>query len=115
MDRSNASQLVAGALAQFRFPKVREWASRLLVAPRAHQRKWDYGCDGEEYECWLIAELPGGTHGIVYSDHGHTGWGLVRLDYFWFGPDSYWFALLEDAFIAGGYPEELPPGYEIDG
>jgi hypothetical protein len=106
-------ELFEVSLATFRLPAVAALARGLLIHPRRHLREWDYGSPGQQFECWLIAELPGGTHGIVYSDDGHTGWGLVRLDYLWFGPDSYWFSEIEDAFVAGGWDGPLPDNYEV--
>jgi hypothetical protein len=105
---------VASELSAFRIVAVREWASALLVPPSRHLREWDYGPPGHQLECWLVARLPDGHTGIVYSESGHADrWGVIPLDQPWVGPDSCWYSRLEDAIIAGGWRGELPEGYEV--
>lgn len=101
-------------MASFRMPPVREWAQGLLVEPHYHLRNWDYGPPGQQFDCWIVAKLPDGKWGVAYSDYGHGDhWGLVSLEDPWFGPDSAWYLLLEDAFIGAGWEGELPERYEV--
>lgn len=108
------AELVAAELTGFRFPGVRGWAQDRLITPELQLRNWDYGGTGEQFECWLVARWAGGW-GIAYCEQGHAGtWGIVSLAELWFGPDSCWFARLEDAFIQSGWEGDLPAGYEVE-
>ena len=76
----------------------------LLIAPYPEMRPWDYGAP-HEYLCWRVLEHRLSNTGVVFCSKGFgpsTPWGLVWLDESpdsprRMGPDSSWFATLEQA------------------
>ena len=120
MDRTpdDITALVESELARFRFNDVKEAFEKTLTAPERQEREWEYGPGGTSFECWVVARV---SHewGIAYCQFGYgpsSPWGVVNLhDQTYFGPDSCWYARLEDAFIAAvPWKGPLPDDYEVE-
>ena len=80
---------------------VRSALAQIIVKPSRHQRKWDYGAEGQTYPCWTVAEDMKTDTRFLFSEFGHGEthpWGIVSFSSEWFGMDCGWFANLEDAF-----------------
>jgi hypothetical protein len=91
----------------------------LLVTPYPVERDWDYGLPGQNYKCWTVLEHRASNTGIAYCESGFGPsypWGVVWLsgEYMSMGPDSGWYATLEDAMRESrAWNQPNPPAYEV--
>lgn len=107
----DVAALASQQLATIRDSVVRDALRLLLQTPSRHLRDWDYGLEGERYECWTVAVDAESNTALVYSEYGFGPahpWGLVAASERWFGMDSGWFLRLEDAFVDSSMGAELP-------
>ncbi len=78
---------------------------------------WDYGEEGEQYNCWLVCVDTDSNTTIVYCEEGFVDpWGLLFLEgpMSTMGPDGNWFATLEDAVRNAPFRDfDNPLGYEV--
>jgi hypothetical protein len=103
--------IIQQQLAQIRNPLIKGALEKLTVVPRSHLRKWDYGTNGEEFECWTIAVDNATDTSIIYSEFGFGPkypWGLVFSSKLNFGMDSGWFNNLEDCFLNSWAASGIP-------
>lgn len=103
--------LAVGQLRMIRDAVVRDALESHLQTPLRHLRDWDYGAEGEQYECWTVAVDAESDTALVYSEHGFgpgSPWGLVSASELRFGMDSGWFLRLEDAFVDSSMGADLP-------
>jgi hypothetical protein len=112
-------ELVEGEVRSIAQPDLAALARSLLVPPKRERRQWDYGAEGEGFECWVILEDPPSNTGIAYCIQGFgpsDPWGLVFLtgQHLSMGADDAWFASLEDAMRNwGAWQGANPPDFEV--
>ncbi len=98
---------------------VLERLNLLLVKPRCEYREWDYGEEGLEYPCWIVADHGPSNTCIAYCEHGFGPsfpWGLLFIagDHLSMGMDCGWYSNLEDAFRESmAWDGDNPVGYEV--
>ena len=92
-------------------PIVRNALECILVSPKQHLRKWDYGSNDVRFICWTIAVDKESDTAIVYSEYGfgpETPWGLVSESELYFGMDFAWFKTLQECFLDSKMANDLP-------
>ena len=98
---------------------LRSCVQEHLVDPRLEQRGWDYGDDGQTFQCWIGVEDRVSNTAIAYCEHGfgpEYPWGLLFLDGepSSMGMDSGWFVSLGEAVRDSMFWDgENPTGYEV--
>jgi hypothetical protein len=117
--QSQIASLVEKELARIADPVLVTAIQSLLVTPYPVERDWDYGLPGQSYKCWTVLEHRASDTGIAYCESGFGPsypWGVVGLSgkYMSMGPDSGWYATLEDAMRESrAWNQPNPPGYEV--
>jgi hypothetical protein len=109
--------LIAEELARIKEPARRSQLERFLTDPRERSMRWDYGKDGESFDCWQFGESSSDELILVYCDRGFGPtfpWGWLFDDEESLGMDSQWHSSLEDAAIGGGLLD-ASPDYEVPG
>ena len=103
--------IVQDQMMQIKDPLVKSALEKILIEPSRHIREWDYGTNGEEFECWTIAVDHSTDTSFIYCEYGfgpEFPWGLVSSSVLYFGMDSGWFSKLEDCFLESWTAAELP-------
>jgi hypothetical protein len=103
--------VVKEQIIQIADPIVKSAFEKIVIEPVPHLRKWDYGTNNEEFECWTIAIDEPSNTSIIYSAFGfgpEMPWGLVSSSTNYFGMDSGWFTNLKDCFLDSFMAAELP-------
>lgn len=90
----------------------------MAVTPHFHGRQWDYATaaapPNELYiPCWTVAWFPDKQAEVIYSDHGHRGWGFER-DFSCCGPDGGWWDSLAGVIAAFHLVDGFTPIDEDD-
>lgn len=103
--------IVQDQMMKIKDPFVKSALEEILIEPCIHIREWDYGTNGEEFECWTIAVDHFADTSLIYCEYGfgpECPWGLVFSSMSHFGMDSSWFTSLEDCFLESRTAAELP-------
>jgi hypothetical protein len=94
--------LVEGELAHL--DPIRQDALRsLLTTPRMQLRDWEYGSPGQQFECWIVGEVPDCDMQLAYCEEGFgptDPWGVVARSTCSIGMDSQWYETLEEVCSA---------------
>ena len=104
-------EIVHGQMMQIHDSLVKSELEKLMIEPNLHLRKWDYGSNGEVFNCWTIAVDESTDTSIIYCEYGfgpQCPWGLVSSSELYFGMDSGWFTSLVDCFLDSWAASELP-------
>lgn len=116
---SMVQERLHGELAKITDASVRDAIAPWLVNPRSELRDWDYGTDGQTFQCWIVLDHPPSNTCIAYCDDGFgpaAPWGLLCIAgaFLSMGMDSGWFKYFEDAFRASkAWDGVNPVGYEV--
>ena len=115
MQSDDISNLVQSELRRLTDPQRRISLEGLLNLPRKLSLAWDYGREGERFDCWCVGQSPNGNIWLVYCTQGFGPdypWGFVFPHSDSLGMDSQWHLGLEDAAICAGLLD-APEGYEV--
>ncbi len=111
------ASLVRDELARVGDPNRRSALEALLQSPARLSLAWDYGKEGERFDCWQVGCSPERGVLLVYCERGFGPafpWGVVFGEEGSMGMDSQWHSGLEDAAVFAGLLP-APAGYEAPG
>jgi len=107
-------KLVNAELAKVIDPSRRAAIQAILVLPQILHLEWNYGNQGERFECWLVGLSIRGER-LVYCDAGFGPtypWGVLDADDQSLGRDDQWHLGLEHDAI-GARILEPPLNYRV--
>lgn len=119
MNSNTVQEKLEAELSQICDDEVLSSIKQWIVRPYCVLRDWDYGEEGEAYECWTVLEHEPSNTGIAYCENGFgpsDTWGLISLtgDSMSIGMDCRWFKKFEEAFRESfAWEGENPEVYEI--
>jgi hypothetical protein len=117
MQSDDISDLVQSELTRLADPHRRASLESYLVRPQKLSLAWDYGSEGERFDCWRVGQSPSGDILLMFCKDGfgpEFPWGFVFPESKSLGMDSQWHSGLEDAAICAGLLE-APDGYQSPG
>ncbi len=86
--------LIEQEVARIESPLLRQAAASVLVEPRLQPVPWDYGEDGEQFDCWIVANLrPWRPYVVAYCEQGFgpaDPFGVIDADLSTMGMDARW-------------------------